>query len=264
MIEASTLLADERRDAIRLRLQAGEPVRAADLAVLFAVSEDTVRRDLREMASNGECRRVYGGALPLSPAAGPLTTRRLEAPERKQRLAAALVPLIPDGATIFIDAGSTNLAIAAALVSDRIRAVVTNAPAVATALADRGLQDIVMIGGRLDPVNGSCVGARTLTEIDRLNPDVYLLGGCGVDHVAGITVFSSEEAEIRRVLAHRSRMILTAAINDKLGTAAPFAVLPPDGLEAVVIERDADIEQERGFARQGVRVIRAGDEVAQW
>jgi DeoR/GlpR family transcriptional regulator of sugar metabolism len=79
------------------------------------VSEDSVRRDLRELAAQGLCKRVYGGALPLSAASTPLKQRRSEHGNRKLALARKAVTLVRQGQVLLIDAGSTNAAIAAAL-----------------------------------------------------------------------------------------------------------------------------------------------------
>ncbi len=112
-------------------------VLAADLARHFRTSEDTIRRDLRDLAAAGRCRRVYGGALPLSPAAGPLAQRQRIAPDRKRLLGRAAAGLVSPGQVVLIDSGSTNLQVAEHLPQDIDLTVVTNAPAVAAALGGR-------------------------------------------------------------------------------------------------------------------------------
>ena len=108
-------LPDERQQIILERLARRGRVLAGDLAREFRTSEDTIRRDLREMAAAGQCRRVYGGALPLSPAFGPAGGATAEAPERKAALGRAAAALVRTGQVVFFDAGSTNAAIARAL-----------------------------------------------------------------------------------------------------------------------------------------------------
>ena len=108
-------LPQERQPWIVNRLRSHGRVVTLELAGLFRVSEDSVRRDLRELAAQGLCKRVYGGALPLSAASTPLKQRRTEAGGRKQALARRAVSLVRRGQVLLIDAGSTNAAIAAAL-----------------------------------------------------------------------------------------------------------------------------------------------------
>ena len=123
------MLTDERLDLIRAQLARQGKVLANDLAAQFGVSEDTIRRDLRELARQGFCRRVYGGALLPSPDSGSLAARVSSHQDAKAELARTTSRLLRDGQTLFIDAGSTNLAIANALPQELKLTVVTNAPA---------------------------------------------------------------------------------------------------------------------------------------
>jgi DeoR/GlpR family transcriptional regulator of sugar metabolism len=255
-MNTTNLLLKERHAFIRQRLLADGRVLALDLAQQLNVSEDTIRRDLRDLAAAGLCTRVYGGALPLPPAAGPLAERRAQAPERKAQLARAAVSLVTAGNVLFIDAGSTNLEIAAAL-PELPLTVVTNAAAVALALQERPAIELIMIGGRVDRRSGANLGAAALRDAERMRPDIFFLGGCGVDAAAGVTCFHYEEAEFKRSLAAVSKAVLVAATSEKFGTAATYAVLPAAHLTHLVLESDTDSSQAGEFARQGVQLLYA-------
>ena len=97
-----------RRDAIYTRLAHGQPVVAAAMAAEFDVSEDAIRRDLRALAAEGKCRRVYGGALPLSSASLPMAARIEQGADRKRALARAAAATIEPGEFLFLDSGSTK------------------------------------------------------------------------------------------------------------------------------------------------------------
>src|SRR5450830_1822180 len=144
------LLPQERHDFILQRLNGDGKVLAAQLAHDLNVTEDTIRRDLRDLAAAGLCQKVYGGAvrLPLPPAPndGTLGQRCDHRAAAKSRLAQAAATLIAPGSLVFIDAGSTNLGIAAAL-PDVPLTVVTNAPAIAAVLVDRPQLELIVIGG---------------------------------------------------------------------------------------------------------------------
>lgn len=257
-MNTANLLLKERHALIQQRLLAEGRVLALDLAQQLQVSEDTIRRDLRDLAAAGLCKRVYGGALPLSPAAAPLAERRTLAPQRKARLAHAAVSLISAGGVLFIDAGSTNLAIAEALPQlDLPLTVITNAAAVALALLDRPAIDLIMVGGRVDARSGANLGSAALRDAERMRPDIFFLGACGVDVEAGLTCFNYEEAEFKRSLAAMSKAVVVAATSEKFGTAAPFAVLPAAHLTHLVLEPGVDSSQAEGFHRQGVQLLYA-------
>ncbi|WGF89594.1 DeoR/GlpR family DNA-binding transcription regulator [Marinivivus vitaminiproducens] len=256
-MSSSGLLLDERHRLIRKRLLADGRVLAHELAHHLGVSEDTVRRDLRDLAAAGLCRRVYGGALPVSPADGSLAERQVRAVDAKRSLALAAARLVEPGTTVFIDAGSTNVAIAAALDDDRDLTVVTNAPAVAVALAGRRRIELVLIGGRIDARAGGSVGMRAVADARAIRADRCFLGACGVDAEAGVTAFGFEESLFKQAMIEGSRTVAVAATGDKLGTAAPFAIAPIAAIGELIVGDGADPDQLGACGRRGVRIIRA-------
>ncbi|HEY9104540.1 DeoR/GlpR family DNA-binding transcription regulator [Chitinimonas sp.] len=251
-----SLLLTERQSLIQARLKADGRVLALDLARDLGVSEDTIRRDLRELAAQGLCRRVYGGALPLPPEPGALQQRQTEALDRKARLAQAVVTLCRPGQVWFIDAGSTNVAIAQAL-PEMPLTVVTNAPSVAAVLSGRQQLSLILIGGVVDPRVGACLGARALRDIEQLTPDLCVLGACGADAEAGLSATWFEEAEFKRSIANRSRQVLAAVTDEKLATAAPYAIMPAHELDYLVLEHSGDAAQAQAFIQLGVQVLHA-------
>jgi DeoR/GlpR family transcriptional regulator of sugar metabolism len=251
------LLLHERQSLILNRLKSDGRVIAAALAQELSISEDTVRRDLREMAAAGLCKRVYGGALPADSDVTSLTERLALKPERKDALARAAVPLFEPGMTVFIDAGSTNLAIARAL-SPAVRlTVITNSPNVASALIDRQEMDLILLGGKLDHRTGAVIGARAIADAASFRPDICVLGSCGFEAGTGISASDFDEAEFKRSIAQRSRAIVAAVTNEKLGAAAPFEVVPVGKNDHIVLEHDAEAGYVRDLARSGVNVILA-------
>ncbi|MCK3778377.1 DeoR/GlpR family DNA-binding transcription regulator [Ensifer sesbaniae] len=253
------LLLRERKTLIQERLKAHGRVLAADLAAEFNVSEDTIRRDLREMAAAGLCERVYGGALPVVPAANSTLSERIAmAPERKAALARAAVGMIEPGMTVFLDAGSTNLAIAQLIEPDLPVTVVTNTPLIAAALMEKAGVDLILLGGPLNRAVGAAVSARAQRDAELLRPDLCFLGTCGADAAAGLTAIHFEDAEFKRLIASRSRRLVVAITSDKLGTAAAHGIVDIDDRVALVLEGDAPAEHRAAFEAMGADVRMAG------
>ncbi len=250
-------LPDERHAVILDRLLRDGRVLAADLAAEFDTSEDTIRRDLRDLAAAGRCRRVYGGALPTSPATGPVSRRVAVAPDAKRALGRAASALLEPGWTALIDSGSTNLRIAEALPVDRDMTVVTNAPAVAAALAGRSRCTLVVLGGRVHPAIGAAFGPRTLRDLEGVWADIAFIGACGLAAGPGLTVFDPEEAEFKRRLFAVSARTVVAVTADKLGTAAPFVVAPVAALHHLVVEADTPASVLDRLAAPRLRIHRA-------
>jgi DeoR/GlpR family transcriptional regulator of sugar metabolism len=257
------MLTDERHRIIRDRLAAEGSVLAGQLATRFGVSEDTVRRDLRELAKSGQCRRVYGGAVAPAPFAdAPISLRGGHAVEEKMRLASAAVALLSPGQSLFIDGGSTNAALARAIPRDLELTIATNSLGVASALSDHPSVELIVLGGRFVRGLGTCVGADTLAAIAQLGADLFFLGSCGLDAARGVTAFDPAEAEVKRAMARNSAGIVVAVTDDKLATAAPYRVAGTEAIRHLVVEKTApaailaDFERQRnpcGFRTSGRR-----------
>lgn len=235
----ATALPEERQRAILALVDRDGRALAADLARAFGTSEDTVRRDLRELAAAGLLQRVHGGAVRRAAAAAPYADRETAAPARKEALARAVAGLIRPGEVVILDAGSTNLAVARAL-PDRLAAtVVTNSPQVAAALVGRERLEVVVSGGVLSHRAGAMLGAHALGFLRGVRADLCVLGSCAVSAEGGVGAVLAEDAALKHAMVAASARTVTAALTGKLGTAAPFAVVPLGALDALVVEADA-------------------------
>lgn len=249
------VLTEERHAFIRGRLAAEGKVLASELAARFGVSEDTVRRDLRELAKAGECRKVYGGAVVMAATyPGPASAREAFAPQAKARLAATAAKLVAPGQTIFLDVGTTNAAIARAIPPGIELTVATNSLAVASALAANGSIDLIVLGGAFDRESGGCLGGDALHAIAQLSADLLFLGACGIDATRGVTAFDQADAEVKRAMVRNSGGIVVATTSDKLATAAPFRVAASEAVTHLVVEENAPNGVLAAFRRLGAKV----------
>src|ERR1700679_4321205 len=155
MVQRSELMPAERQTEILERIRKDGRVLAAELAREFSTSEDTIRRALRDLAAQGLCARVYGGALAISPASGTLLQRRREAVDRKLALGQKMAAIIQPDQFVFIDAGSTNLAAARSLPKSIGLTIATHDPTIAAVLAERTDLALVTIGGQANPLIGA-------------------------------------------------------------------------------------------------------------
>jgi DeoR/GlpR family transcriptional regulator of sugar metabolism len=245
----------ERRDIIAGRLAQGQSVAAGALAEEFSISPDAIRRDLRALAAGGRCRRVYGGALPISPASSPIIVRVGEARERKQALAAAAVGLIRPSEFVFLDNGSTNLALAEILPRLQLT-IATNSVAIAAVLADRRDLRLHLVGGLVDPEIGGSVDATAVLAIQHMNVDRCFLGACSASAIEGVSAFDAADAAFKRMLLTRSRRTVMMVTNDKLGTGAPHRVTSLDHVDNLVVEHDAATHSEfAAMTRLGVEIV---------
>ncbi|WP_174804126.1 DeoR/GlpR family DNA-binding transcription regulator [Martelella limonii] len=250
------LLIRERQDVILERLHSAGRVLAADLAVEFSVSEDTIRRDLRDLAARGLCERVYGGALPVAPQHGTLGRREGRDSAEKAALGRVLAGEIEDGMSVFLDASSTNIAAARALPKGSTATIVTNAPAIAAALDGREALTVIMIGGIIHRDVGGAIGTKSVAELERFHFDLCLLGTCGLDVEAGLTCFHYEDALFKREAATRARRVITAVTADKFATRAPCSVLALEALDGLVVSARLPSDVRATLEETGVTLIK--------
>jgi DeoR/GlpR family transcriptional regulator of sugar metabolism len=236
------MLVGERRDLLLARLAADGKVLAKDVAAELGVSEDSIRRDLRDLAAAGLCQRVYGGALPVSPAVADYASRTAIAVDGKDRVAAIAAGLVRPGSTVILDGGTTTLAVARALPKDLEATVVTHSPTVAVALLDHPGIEVFLLGGRLFRHSAVTCGAAAAESAQAISADVFLLGVTGVHPEAGLTTGDAEEAAMKRTLARRAADTYVLASAEKLGAASRFTVLPFSDIAGVITDA-ADSDQ---------------------
>lgn len=251
------MLAAERQDFLLARLARDGKVVAKEVAVELGLSEDSVRRDLRDMAAAGLCQRVYGGALPASPAVADYATRVDVAPDSKRRVAARAVELIAPGSTVILDGGTTTLAVVRSLPLSLRCTVVTHSVTIAAALVDHSGVDVFVIGGALFKHSAVSSGAAAVEAAQRVNADVFLLGVTGVHATAGLTTGDADEAAMKRALAARAGETFVLASAEKIGTASPYEVLPLSQVAGVVTDAARTDTTITALRKKKVQVLHA-------
>jgi len=248
------MLTQQRKKLLLDRLAKDGRIIAKDVSQELALSEDTIRRDLRELAADGLLQRVHGGALPASPTVANLAARRTMATEEKQRLGRKAVTLISRQQRVFIDGGTTHLELVRALPLDLGLTVITHSPTIAAALEPHQAIDVILIGGTLFRHSMVAVGAAALDQIQRLHIDVAFIGLTGLHPKEGGTTGDYEEAAIKRAVISRAAETVALMTQEKLGAVSAYMVSSVKDLASVVVPREADL---KGFARTGIEFIRA-------
>jgi DeoR/GlpR family transcriptional regulator of sugar metabolism len=246
-----------RRDIIAARLDEGRPVVAGALATEFGVSEDAIRRDLRALVAEGRARRAYGGALPITPGLANMAMRSGKQPEAKSRLGLAGAALIQPGDLVFLDNGSTNLALVEFLSEDLDLTVATNSVEIATAVLRRQDLPLIMIGGLADPVVGGCVDSSAVSAVSQIAIDICFVGACSVSASLGVRAFDHADALFKRSLVAGSTRTIVMATNDKFEERANFHVVNVADLHGLIVEEACDCPELAAIELAGCAVMRA-------
>ena len=229
--------ATERQQRIAQTLREQGRVEVSRLAAEYGVSEDTVRRDLRALAARGLVQKTHGGAVALHATVLPSVQRAGVATGAKRAIAAAGARHVQANDTLFVDGGTTALALIEALKrpdAPRPLTVITHSLDAALALADEPQVRLVLAGGLWLPAPRIFVGEQALATIQAHRADIAFLGACALHPRAGLTAQEPQEAAIKRAMLDGAarRVLLTDAT--KLDAVAPNAVAGLADLDRVI------------------------------
>jgi DeoR/GlpR family transcriptional regulator of sugar metabolism/transposase len=252
-----TVLAAERRDLLLARLRRDGKLVARDLAAELGLSEDSVRRDLRELAADGLCQRVYGGALPVSPALGTITARAEIATDSKRRVAAAAARLVTPGSTVILDGGTTAMRLVAALPPDLDARIITHSATTAVAVAGHPTVSGFLLGGDIHKRSVSASGATTAETASRITADLALLTIPGVHPREGLTAGEPDDAALKRIFASRAADTYVMASAEKLGTVCACQVIGLTEVAGIITDAPASDPTIRQLRDQGATIIQA-------
>jgi len=249
------MLAAARKELLLERLRRDGRIVAKEIALELGLSEDSVRRDLRELDAAGLAVRVYGGALPASPAVVDYAARDAVAPDSKRRVARAAAALVEPGSTVILDGGTTTRAVVDALPRSLECRIITHSPTIAAALLDHAAS-VFVIGGQLFKHSAVACGAAAVEAAALVSADLFLLGVTGVHPTAGLTTGDPDEAAMKRTLAGRAAETVVLASSEKIGAASRFPVLPLEAVSSIVTDAEAG-PVLADLAARGVRLVRA-------
>lgn len=248
------MLAAARKELLMARLRQDGRIVAKEIAAELGLSEDSIRRDLRELDAAGLAVRVYGGALPASPAVADYAARLSVAPESKTRVATAAAALVQPGSTVILDGGTTTLAMVEALPRNLPVTIVTHSPTIAGALLSHDAE-VLLIGGRIFKHSAVACGAAAVEAAGRISADLFFLGVTGIHAVAGLTTGDADEAAMKRALAARAAETYVLGSSEKIGAASRFGVLPLDAVAGVITDTPPDDPAARQLTAAGVTLL---------
>lgn len=249
------MLIEKRQQLILDRLARDGAAGIATLAQALGVSRETVRRDLNALSGRQLLTKTHGGAL-ASQAVEPSLTARMEVNAAgKRRIAAAAARMVPDGASLIVDCGSTTQALARALLQHRRLTVYTNDLNVARLLSRRNGNVVNLLGGQLLEHEDATAGWETVTQVAQYHVDFAFVGVSGIGSDGTLTDYERAGAELR------SRMLAAAAIpvlladRTKIGQVKPVSVANPDKPRRLVTDAAPAVALRRRLAARGIEVI---------
>jgi DeoR/GlpR family transcriptional regulator of sugar metabolism len=249
-------LAVRRRQRLVTIVESRGSARLDELSMALGVSQATVRRDLNELASHGRVRRVHGGVVAVD--------QRLDEPQfdvkaasnapAKMQIAALTATLLEPDDTLYLDSGSTVLALARLLHGWTRLTVVTNSLPVAAELVGRGPR-LILAGGELRAESRAIVGPLTRLLLDELRVDRAVMGTFALDLADGLSTTDPAEAYTKRLVMEHAREVILLADHSKLGTHSFAFAGRLNEIDILVTDAPPDDRGARLLARAGVRVV---------
>jgi DeoR/GlpR family transcriptional regulator of sugar metabolism len=239
IVSIRKIMAIDRDDIVLQLLSSQGQITVAEMVQRFAISEVTARKDLARLELEGKAIRTRGGALPARTVGfrKPVDERATEEWEAKHAIAQAAAALVKDGDTIFIDSGTTCLALVSALHASRLRIISHSFPILAHFTQE---QDVVIhaLGGEYQAQGRCFSGPATIADAGRYSTDIAFVGSSGIDLDGACSAQNPAEAEIKRTALARARKRVLLIDSRKVG-AASFAVFAgPGDIDLIITDGD--------------------------
>lgn len=227
-----------------------------DLARHFDVTPQTMRRDINNLAAENQLRRFHGGA---SAAASTENTayaqRKLQQSDEKNQIAQLVAEHIPDHASLFINIGTTNEAIARALLGHNGLKIITNNLHVAAIVSGKEDFDVIIAGGKVRSRDGGIIGEATMDFVSQFRTDFGIIGISGIDEDGSLLEFDYQEVRVAQALIKNSRQVLLACDHTKFGRHAMIKLGHIGDLHTLVTDRQPSEEFRSKLTEEGVRLL---------
>jgi DeoR/GlpR family transcriptional regulator of sugar metabolism len=230
------MLKEERHKIIMREINVHNKVLSSDLSALLKVSEDTVRRDLKELVDNAKILKVHGGAVSKSLAIPLINDQNVYAREAKQQIAHKTLSLLKNDMLVLTEGGTTMLELAKSIPDNLHATFFTISPQVAITLSDHSNIDVITIGGRLNKNANLHVGASVLNQLAEIKVDLCLLGANAFSVQDGLTDVDWEVVQVKKALLRSAKKIAILSISEKMNTAQRIKICDSSQIDYLVTE----------------------------
>lgn len=214
----------ERHQQIIDIINEEKKVVAKDLAQRLNISEDTMRRDLRELDQKKLIHRIHSGAIRIGPPETMFQYRINSNTSEKKRLAEKALTLIHEDSVILIDGGTTNLAFAKALPKNFRGTIITNSPPIVMALEMHENLEVIILGGTLNQKYMVSMGMELADKVAKIHADYFIMGIYNIDAAGGLTVPTFEEALLKKKMVEASTEIISLVTAEKMDTISNYVI----------------------------------------
>ncbi|PIQ22906.1 MAG: DeoR family transcriptional regulator [Cytophagales bacterium CG18_big_fil_WC_8_21_14_2_50_42_9] len=245
------MLKEERQAFIIKQINLHNKVLSSDLSIQLAVSEDTIRRDLNELAENGKIMKVHGGALSKS-FHYPFEKTEFYAKEAKKEIARKALQLIQEGMILLIGGGTTMIEVARMIPDNLNCTFFTVSPLVALELAEHANTHVMLIGGQLSKSSHINIGAQVINQLSEIRVDLCLLGANAISLEDGITDSDWEVVQVKKAMIKSAQKTAIISIAEKLNSVQKMKVCNLNAIHYLV----TDVKPGDGALQEYARAVK--------
>lgn len=249
------MLNEERKFRILEALSLRGRVLSSELVAELNVSEDTIRRDLKDLALAGSIKRVHGGALPVGQVPFSYEKRQKESIGEKSAIAKKAAALISPGQVVFIDGGTTTALVASFLPKDLKATFITYSLPTAIALTEQSNCHVRLLGGRVVKELLLTMGPGLLKEIEAIQADLTLVSVECIHEEFGATVSHPDDALVKSAFIKQSAETAILAGSEKFGKVAPYRIAWLNEVASIITDTAIDTKRLKACKKAGGSVI---------
>lgn len=248
------MLKKERHNFIIKQINLHNKVLSSDLSEQLKVSEDTVRRDLNELADLGKLLKVHGGALSKS-YHFPFNGAEVYALDAKKAVASKAAKLIKDGMDVLTGGGTTVIEMVKNIPLNMKATIFTISPLVALELADHHDLQVILIGGQFSKNSQVTLGSQVANYLSEIKVDLCFLGTNGLSVENGVTDSDIEVVQVKKSMIKAANRLVVLTISEKLNSEQRLKVCSHNQIHALITELDPDAEELAAYQRLGIKII---------
>lgn len=249
------MLKRERQAYILHQVNLHNKVLSSTLCQEINVSEDTIRRDLQELAETGKVIKVHGGALSQSFNQLYYSVSNVYSQNQKKIIAQKAASLIHDGMFVLTSGGTTILELARSLPKElRATFISGSLPAILEYMYHPNIE-VIMIGDKVSKNSKITVGADAIAKIHQINADLCFLGINAIDTNHGITDNDWDVVQIKKAMIGSAKKIVCLTIAEKINSVQPIHVCPIGKIDILITELPPTDPLLKPYVEAGIKVL---------
>jgi DeoR/GlpR family transcriptional regulator of sugar metabolism len=249
------MLKQERQAYILRQADLHNQVLSASLSLDLNVSEDTVRRDLQELADNNKLIKVHGGALSLSFNDFHSPTTHVYAHLQKKQIARKAATLIHNDMVVLTTGGTTLIELARTLPKSLKATFISGSLPVALEYSHHPYIEVIMIGDKVSKNSKITVGGEAIAKIKQIKADLCFLGVNAIDAEQGITDNDWDVVQVKKAMIESAQKVICLSIAEKINSCQPFHVCPIQEIDTLITELRPDDPLLEPYIKKGVQVL---------